>query len=1098
MDASTPATGKTGWPNEGFQWKKKWLDMLPTVRSVNVPDAPEPLLEDLIVLGDTNFSGYANNIRHAARQPLDVWDTATASTHITHENLAQRDVAFWVELLLQTLELRDATARVWAIRKCIALHGLAFAVEVLLAFTDLADAANTPLSISSVRLRLAIAQADETSHEEAIAVAERLRGGRPGRKLHCSYLFAHRADWSAECVRDIMAGHVKDDHTMLWRVAMPPERFLDYMKLPASRDLRSTRVSTGLRDGTLLQVKLHGEAAFDVVAQYVRMMRGTDRQLTKEATALAASFRLPAILALLGEDPTDEIGQAELAKLLAERKDKPPRKADAAPSTAAPSAVASETAAAVAVVAQEAPPSPGLPAILVTPPWLSKARATALPTLALPPIPSEEKINFTPWEQETVQKYEHPALVRSAIERNTFFTGLRLTQQGADRLLLGEPLLDGDVAAPTYNIASADMALAAPEAARLALWNSYPAKLWADVPRSAVRKLLTDYGGAAIPGLVNLTQVYPFSGFEIGIGVDSQRLVEPALQAFRHHRRGRPNAQAWLQAYPRTALLQALPLAFQSGAGKTRDNARHGLRWLIDHGHAALAREVAAEYGPAMTAALDALLNLDPLLALPTRMPALPEFVASVVSDPPLLRDGTPVPASAAGHILSMLAISKAEAVYPGIALVRKACNPASLARFADRLFEAWVDARFPPKENWAFAAVGLLGNDQSVRNLVPYIKRWPSENGSARAVAGLEVLSTIGSDLALLNLDILAAKARTPALRDKAREKIEAIAEARDLSREQLADRLVPRMGLDEDGAAMLDFGPRKFELRFDEALRPMVRDASGKRLKDLPKPLQSDDAALAADATVRFKQVKKDAKQIATQQLQRMEQAMVQQRRWSAAEFQSLFLGHPVMRHLAAGLAWAVFREDEPAACFRVAEDWTLADAADTAFELPADAAVGIPHPVEIEPDTLRAMQSLFSDYEVIQPFKQLARETFTLTPEEAASDRLTRFADRTFVTASVLGLANRSWSATGADSGGWVSDLARQFGDLRANFIMVPGTIIGNPLHEPKQRIPVVELRANRYGDGVPQPAFGQLGPVQASEVLRDFELLPLAAP
>jgi len=94
---------------------------------------------------------------------------------------------------------------------------------------------------------------------------------------------------------------------------------------------------------------------------------------------------------------------------------------------------------------------------------------------------------------------------------------------------------------------------------------------------------------------------------------------------------------------------------------------------------------------------------------------------------------------------------------------------------------------------------------------------------------------------------------------------------------------------------------------------------------------------------------------------------------------------------------------------------------------------------------------------------------------------------------VCASVLGLNSRGWLRTGADSGGWVSDLARPFGELRVQFRMEPGTVIGNPLHEPRQRIPSVQLHSQRHAPREPRATFALLDPIDASEVLRDFELL-----
>lgn len=79
-----------------------------------------------------------------------------------------------------------------------------------------------------------------------------------------------------------------------------------------------------------------------------------------------------------------------------------------------------------------------------------------------------------------------------------------------------------------------------------------------------------------------------------------------------------------------------------------------------------------------------------------------------------------------------------------------------------------------------------------------------------------------------------------------------------------ELEDRLAPDLGLDDNGSLLLDFGPRQFTVSFDETLKPFVRDASGSRLKDLPKPNKSDDESQANDAVNRYKLLKKDARTV------------------------------------------------------------------------------------------------------------------------------------------------------------------------------------------------------------------------------------------
>jgi hypothetical protein len=122
---------------------------------------------------------------------------------------------------------------------------------------------------------------------------------------------------------------------------------------------------------------------------------------------------------------------------------------------------------------------------------------------------------------------------------------------------------------------------------------------------------------------------------------------------------------------------------------------------------------------------------------------------------------------------------------------------------------------------------LGQFGNDDTARKLTPFMRAWPGEAAHARAVTGLDVLAAIGSDVALMLLNGIAQKVKFKGLQDKAREKIDAIAEARGLSTEELEDRLAPDLGLDEQGTLRLDFGPRAFKVGFDETLKPYVRES-------------------------------------------------------------------------------------------------------------------------------------------------------------------------------------------------------------------------------------------------------------------------------
>jgi hypothetical protein len=445
-----------------------------------------------------------------------------------------------------------------------------------------------------------------------------------------------------------------------------------------------------------------------------------------------------------------------------------------------------------------------------------------------------------------------------------------------------------------------------------------------------------------------------------------------------------------------------------------------------------------------------------------------------------------------------MLTFPTHEEVYAGIADVRAACTPASLAAFGWDCFTAWLESGAPGKENWALTALGQIGNDDTARKLTPLIRAWPGEAAHARAVTGLDALAGIGTDVALMLLNGIAQKVKFKGLQDKAREKIDAIAEARGLTTEELEDRLAPDLGLDAQGTLRLDFGPRAFRVGFDEALKPYVRELAadgkpGARLADLPKPRASDDAALAKEASERYKLLKKDARTIASQQLLRLEVAMCTRRRWTPELFRLFLAEHPLVRHIVQRLVWGVYEGDALKECFRVAEDGQCTTAEDDPFDLPQDKTIGIPHALELPADIAAAFGQLFADYEILQPFPQLGRDTHALTEQERAAVQLERWKGATVPTGRVLGLVNKGWRRGQAQDGGGIWYFTKPMGDGRViELTLDPGIIVGMVDEYPEQTLGEVQVgKAAQWGEMQDAQTIGTLGAIEASELIRDME-------
>ncbi|WP_344628553.1 DUF4132 domain-containing protein, partial [Kitasatospora arboriphila] len=553
-------------------------------------------------------------------------------------------------------------------------------------------------------------------------------------------------------------------------------------------------------------------------------------------------------------------------------------------------------------------------------------------------------------------------------------------------------------------------------------------------------------------------------------------------------------ARAWFGRHGLDAARLLVPAAVGK-AGPARHGAEQALRLITAAHGAAAVCAVAGEYGPDAAEVVGVLLSADPLVnALPAKLPQPGDWAEPMMLPQLLVRGGGgALPPEAVRHVLTVLALSKPGAFYPGLEQVAEVCEPESLTAFAWAVFEQWRLAGMPSQDGWALHVLGRLGDDGTVRRLTPVLRAWPGEGAHHRAVDGLEVLAAIGSDVALLHLHGIAQRVKFKALKARAQEKIAEVAAGLGLSGEQLSDRLVPDFGLDADGTTVVDYGTRTFTVGFDEQLKPYVLDADGARRKDLPVPGARDDAEVAPAERKRFAALKKDVRTVAGDQIRRLEDAMVTRRSWTAEEFGQLFVGHPLLWHLVRRLVWLA-EADGATTAFRVAEDRTLADVRDEVFVLPSGATVRLAHPLLLG-DDLGAWSELFADYEILQPFRQLGRQVYALSDEERAGHRLTRFENGPVLpTARLVGMERRGWQRGAPQDAGVERWLSRRVGPDRY-VVLAPEHGIAVGMHDvyPEQRVETVWLD-RRPGDYWSRdrtfPTFAELDAVTASEVIADL--------
>jgi hypothetical protein len=346
------------------------------------------------------------------------------------------------------------------------------------------------------------------------------------------------------------------------------------------------------------------------------------------------------------------------------------------------------------------------------------------------------------------------------------------------------------------------------------------------------------------------------------------------------------------------------------------------------------------------------------------------------------------------GELMIVLRKSSLKAPLPLVREVKRYLDPAALDAFAWRLFELALAKGEAPDIKWGLNAIGLIGGGAAALKLAPLLREWPGEGFHQRAALGLECLRAIRSETALMQLNNLAQKVKFKALQKKARAFMAEIAADRGLTPQQLEDRIVPDLGLDEHGSRVFDYGSRQFRLVFGPNLKPQVLDEKGKVKSGLPKAGGQDDSAKVEAAARDWKVLKKQVSETVKVQAKRLERAMVTQRRWPVAEWEQYIIGHPFLVHLARLLLWADYDANaKRLAAFRVTEDRTCADVEDNPYTR-AGNSVGIVHPLQLSEEERAKWGEVFADYELIAPFPQLGRRVNTLQPGEEAQTELTRF--------------------------------------------------------------------------------------------------------
>ncbi|ANZ39566.1 hypothetical protein BBK82_29465 [Lentzea guizhouensis] len=1007
---------------------------------------------DLVEAARQHLAGHPNPLGAAA-----IATVAASGPQLAHLWIADHGVAFAAEATVEFMGLTftqewDDQKATWAKTR---LH------RVTNGFHVAADTAEAKM-LTAVRYALANAdEADRTAAETALqdmGAIDRVKELR-------SFLLPERADWFAEVCA------LPYSSSKWWMLPCTARSYDDFVRAEAtltnSAFVLYTAVNVlGPAVAPLLAQELDADYGFaDGLKQAVKVIAAlpTDEAFTILLDRLDKKHVRPAVLSAMATFPR------RAARLLGERVDNDDlRKLLAAHLMSYPDLEVPDEVRAV-LDAHEVDVWPDastdqLPPLLVSPPWVNRKPAAKPVVLTDLPAPAASER----WEDG-----ERDQWLTTALEWNGNHYDWR-------KLLK-------EYQAGTIGWKDNDLFLLAPEEkvrSLLADWDpsyTYDVEEWG-------KGIAARFGLDAVPPLMKLVQSSPGQGGVVLVPFATPEVAVVMAGWFARTKLPRRWGLAWLARHREQAALLLIPAA-AGKPGTPRHDAEAALRHL--HGLGVDVPGLAASCGA--QAVVDSMLSVDPVDVLPAKLPVIGEWADTRLLPQVLLRDRThALSAEAANHLLMTAALSKPGEVYAGLPVVREALDPASLAAFAWAVFEQWYRSGAPAKDAWALHALGWFGDDTTVRALSPLIRSWPGASQHARAVAGLDVLAEIGTEVALSHLNSIAEKVPFKGLKTRAQEKVAQIAAELGLSRDQLADRLVPRLGLDDEATLVIDYGPRQFRVGFDEQLKPYVLDPDGKRRKDLPKPGAKDDQEKAPLEHKRFSALKKDVRTIASDQIQRLERAMVDQRTWTAEEFHTVLAAHPLLWHIVRRLVWIT----DAGLSFRLAEDRTFADSNDDEVTLPEDAVIRVAHPVTLG-DSLAAWGEVFADYEILQPFPQLGRPLHVLARGEDLLPRLKKYCDVRYPIGKILGLTKKGWVRGEPQDAGVECWITRPFpggGALVAS--LDPGIAVGAMDVFPEVGFSGVWFSPSGHGSwSAPKnaPSTYPVDPITTSELLAELESL-----
>lgn len=372
-------------------------------------------------------------------------------------------------------------------------------------------------------------------------------------------------------------------------------------------------------------------------------------------------------------------------------------------------------------------------------------------------------------------------------------------------------------------------------------------------------------------------------------------------------------------------------------------------------------------------------------------------------------------------------------------------------------------------------------------------VRAYLRDHGSrtSQATSLLEVMAGKGDPVSLQVVIAAATRLKQKSVQARAGELVQVVADQKGWSMDELADRIVPAAGLDDEGYLDLPCGPdqKLYRAVLGEDLTFVLRNPDGKIVKALSSG--KDEATRASKK--QFSASKKELKQVISMQSARLYEGLCGERVWTLEDWTRDFRNHPIMRHLIARVVWQGLDADgQVISTFRPTAEGEYTDAGDNDVDIADLPSVRIAHGAMMDAQAADLWAAHLKDYEIKPLFTQFGRALLHLDAAKSGEILIEDRKGWVLETFKLRGTATKLGYERGqAEDGGWFYEYRKGFNGVGLTAVI---HFTGNWLPEENRNAALISLSFEKSGNRRPQPVkLGEVPEVLLSECWNDFHTM-----